>query len=114
MKSRWISKIGIGTTQDNNNIKLFIWVRGLEKMHTDAKSQFLFKNWTLMKSTQTFEYEFSRQKFDYWEFDFLNKNWDFATVCDMLEIGARLRVIWMFASLDSRMAQMLLLHLYAR
>ena len=27
------------------------------------------------------EFEFSRQKGDYWELDFLNKNWDFATVC---------------------------------
>ena len=25
--------------------------------------------------------EFSRQKWDNWELDFLNKNWDFATVC---------------------------------
>ena len=63
-------------------------------MHTDAKSQFLFKNSTLMKSTQTFEYEFSRQKMGFLRtLIFMNKNWDFATVCDMLEIGARLRVI---------------------
>ena len=27
------------------------------------------------------EFEFSRQNWYYWELDFLNKNWDFATVC---------------------------------
>ena len=65
--------------------KACIWlmIKGQTKyaqMHTDAKSQFLFKNSILMKSTQTFE--LSRQKWDYWELDFLNKNWAIATVWD--------------------------------
>ena len=33
------------------------------------------------------EFEFSRQKRDYWELDFMNKNWDFATVCSKIFLG---------------------------
>ena len=54
--------------------------RGLSS-HTDAKSQYLFKNSILMKSTPTLNLNFPAQKRNYCELDFLNKNWDFATVC---------------------------------
>ena len=54
--------------------------RGLSS-HTDAKSQYLFKNSILMKSTPTLNLNFPAQKRNYCELDFLNKNWDFTTVC---------------------------------
>ena len=49
--------------------------------HTDAKSQFLSKNSILMKSTPTLNLNFRAQNGIIKKLDFLNKNWDFATVC---------------------------------
>ena len=60
--------------------------RGLSS-HTDAKSQYWFKNSILMKSTPTLNLNFPAQKRNYCELDFLNKNWDFTTVCQMISNG---------------------------
>ena len=49
-------------------------------MHTDAKSQFLFNNSILIKSTPTLNLIFSVQNGIIENLNFLNKNWDFATV----------------------------------
>ena len=43
----------------------------MQNLNFFQKIQFWWKN----------EFEFSRQKCDYWELDYLNKIWDFATVC---------------------------------
>ena len=49
--------------------------------HTDAKSQFLSKNSILMKSTPTLNLNFPAKNGIIGNLIFLNKNWDFATVC---------------------------------
>ena len=40
------------------------------------------QNLNFVEIYSNIECEISRQKWDYWELDYLNKNWDFATVCN--------------------------------
>ena len=42
--------------------------------HTDAKPQFLSEKFNYDEIYSNIEFEFSRQKWDYWELDYLNKN----------------------------------------
>ena len=51
------------------------------------------QNLNFVEIYSNIECEISRQKWDYWELDYLNKNWDFATVCVAIALQVAFREV---------------------